>query len=84
MVPKEKRRKIDAHGLTKEQVAYELDVILDYDYDVEMVVVVHGYKLGETLLKYVRNEYTHKRIIKKAVTANPGITLIYIQNDPVK
>lgn len=82
-IPEENRVKIDMHGFTKDDVMFELDNILD-NLDklthIYVIVAVHGYKLGEVILNYIRKEYRHKNAYKIVPDKNPGVTLIYTKN----
>lgn len=85
IIPEEKRITLDFHGYTREEVRVELDEILDnLINDYEALVVVHGYHYGQTLLKYVRKEYKHKRIKEKIFDQNPGITILLIGDKIIK
>lgn len=84
-VPYENRIKIDAHGMTVEEIKYELDITLDYLQDnIKQIVVVHGYKYGQTILNYVRNIYNHPNIISVEMDKNPGITLLNVKAKYIK
>ncbi len=73
--------KIDLHGYTVQEARVILDKTFEYiTKDIKCIVIVHGYKLGETLLKYVRKEYKNSKIKKIEITQNPGITLYFLQN----
>lgn len=70
---------IDIHGMTVNEAISELDYFLEYvSEDTQEVIVVHGYNQGKRLLQMVRNEFQHKRIKRKMVSMNPGITIFLL------
>lgn len=84
-VPEENRIKIDAHGMTVEEIKYELDITLDFvPKNIKQVVVVHGYKYGQTILNFLRYEYKHVNIDKIILDKNPGITIFAVKRNKVK
>lgn len=70
---------IDIHGMTVNEAISELDYFLEYvSEDTQEVIVVHGYNQGKRLLQMVRNEFQHKRIKRKMISMNPGITIFQL------
>ena len=79
-IAEENRKKIDLHGMTKEEAAYILEEEIELaEEHIEMIIVVHGYSLGSTLLNMVRTELHNDRIEKIKTTENPGVTFIYLK-----
>ncbi len=76
----DKVKEIDIHGLTVAEAGYELERFLEYlPDDTREVVVVHGYRQGKSLLRMVRNDFKHKKIKRKIISMNPGITIFLLQ-----
>lgn len=70
---------IDLHQLTLIEAKDELDRFMDrLTKDVEQVVVIHGYRHGQRLKRFVTN-YEHPKIIKKLKTLNQGETIFRIK-----
>lgn len=79
-VAEENRKKIDLHGLTREEAIIKLEEVLDtVPQNIYALIVVHGYSLGSVLLDVVRNEITHPRIEEIVPDNNPGITIIKLK-----
>lgn len=79
-IAEENRKKIDLHGMTKEEAKYILEEEIELaEEHIEMIIVVHGYSLGSTLLNMVRTELHNDRIEKIESTENPGVTFIYLK-----
>ena len=75
----DKIQEIDIHGMTVNEAISELDYFMEYlSDDTVEVVVVHGYNQGKKLLQMVRNDFKHKRIKRKIVSMNPGITIFLL------
>lgn len=43
------------------------------------LVVIHGFNRGSVLQRFVRSEYTHKRVEKKIIGLNQGSTIFLIK-----
>ena len=79
-IAEENRKKIDLHGMTKEEAKYILEEEIELaEEHIEMIIAVHGYSLGSTLLNMVRTELHNDRIKKIESTENPAITFIYLE-----
>ncbi len=75
----EKSEEIDIHGMTVNEALSELEYFMEYlPDDIREVVVVHGYHQGKKLLQMVRTQFTHKRIKRKIISMNPGITIFLL------
>ncbi len=83
-VSEENRIVIDAHGMTMEEIKYELDIALDFlDKNIKEVMVIHGYKYGQRILRFLREEYTHPNIVKLEMDRNPGVTRFSVKPNKV-
>lgn len=70
--------KIDLHDMTVAEAKRELDIELNHLHkSVREVEVVHGYRQGSALLKFVR-EYKHPKIKRKILSMNQGITIFEV------
>ncbi|MDD3027196.1 MAG: Smr/MutS family protein [Erysipelotrichaceae bacterium] len=71
---------IDIHSLTKTEAKVAIDNFIDSQSSFcQEVEVIHGY--SSTILRdYVRKQYRHKRVSKKILTTNPGITILVLKN----
>lgn len=72
---------IDIHGMYKLDAMLLLeDTIEDIPLEEKVEIeVVHGYRGGEVLLNMVRKELKHKRIKKRIISMNKGITILVIE-----
>ena len=83
-VSEENRIVIDAHGMTMEEIKYELDITLDFlEKNIKEVVVIHGYQYGQRILKFLREEYDHPNIVKTEMDKNPGVTKFIVKPNRV-
>ena len=72
-------KRIDLHGLTKEEARAELLHLFNLlDASVDCVVVIHGYSKGSVLKNMVRKEFSHP-LIEKMVFVDAGVTAIKIK-----
>ena len=71
---------LDLHDMQVEEARFYLEKAIETaEYNIKEIVVVHGYRQGQAILNMVRKEFKHKRIAKKEVPFNKGITLIYLK-----
>lgn len=47
--------------------------------EVESVEIIHGYNSGNSLQKTVRQEVRSRKIKRRCVSLNPGITIYYLK-----
>lgn len=88
LIPFDRKLILDLHGLTIDEVRVLLDQELEiisnknikYN-NILVLVLLHGYSKGETLKKYIREEYKHRQIKSKEWSQNPGITYYIIEED---
>lgn len=78
-IPNDERLIIDLHDMQALEAQYYLDkFITTAPQNIKEIIVIHGYKKGQVLLNMVRKEFKHKRISKKVIPFNKGITLFFL------
>lgn len=76
----EERVVVDLHDMQEDEARFYLERAIDTAEDrIKEIVVVHGYRKGQAILNMVRRDFRHKRIEKKVIPYNKGITLIYLK-----
>ncbi len=71
---------IDLHNLTAIEAKIQLDSFLNTAPKGKVtVIVIHGSNRGSVLQKMVRSQYKHKRIDKKILGLNQGITELILK-----
>ena len=76
----DQKEKIDLHDMQLDEARYYLEKFLNALSDnVKEITVVHGYRKGQVLLKMVRRDFFHPKIIKKVIPFNKGITIFYLK-----
>ena len=79
-ITNEERIVLDLHNMQEDEARFYLEKAIDTaNYKIKEIVVVHGYRKGQTILNMVRKEFKHKKIEKKVIPYNKGITLIYLK-----
>ncbi len=74
-----KYKTIDLHGLTKECARAELiHSLLQVDFDVKCVVVVHGYHGGTIIKNLVRKEFSSDMVAEK-ISLDAGRTIFLLK-----
>jgi len=72
---------VDLHNLEENEARFFLEKAIDTaEPKIKEIVVIHGYRQGQVILNMVRKEFSHKRIEKKIIPFNKGITLILLKN----
>lgn len=72
-------KRIDLHGLTKEEARAELLHLLNsIDSTIDCIIVIHGFNTGNVLKNMVRKEFKHE-LIDKMVFVDAGVTAIKIK-----
>jgi len=72
---------LDLHDMQLEEARFYLEKAIDTAEDkIKEIVVVHGYRKGQTILNMVRKDFKHKRIERKVASYNKGVTLIYLKS----
>lgn len=81
-IPDDEKIIVDLHNMEVEEARFYLErAINTAEYKIKEIVVVHGYRKGQTILNMVRKEFKHKKIEKKVIPYNKGITLIYLKKE---
>lgn len=76
----EERIVVDLHDMQEDEARFYLEKAIDTaEAQIKEIVVVHGYRKGQAILNMVRKNFKHKRIEKKVIPFNKGITLIYLK-----
>lgn len=71
---------VDIHGLTVMEAKRELERLINTaDKNVTEITVIHGYTGGKALQNLVRNELRHRRIKRRILSMNQGITSLVIE-----
>ena len=69
---------IELHGMEVWQAEAFLKGVLDQCTEKE-VRVIHGYRNGVSLKKFVQDRFHHKKILRKEKTLNPGETILILK-----
>jgi len=70
---------IDLHLMSVIEARKYLKTYLNnLDSHVREVRVVHGYSNGNKLQSFVRKEFGHKKIERKILEMNPGVTVLLL------
>ena len=78
----EERIVLDLHDMEKQEAMFYLERAIDTaEPKIKEIVVVHGYRKGQVTMNMVRKEFKHKRIDRKEIPFNKGITLIYLKEN---
>ncbi len=73
---------VDLHGMTAiEAKIYLQKIFKSLSSNITEVVVIHGNNRGDKLANMVRREFKHKRIDRKILSLNGGITILKIKKD---
>ena len=72
--------KIDIHSMTKTEAKVAIDnFIASQSSFCQEIEVIHGY--SSTILRdYVRKQYRHKKVTRKILTTNPGVTILVLNH----
>lgn len=82
LIPDDERIIVDLHNMQEPEARFYLERAIDTAEDkIKEIVVVHGYRQGQVILNMVRKEFTHKRIEKKIIPYNKGVTLLLLKDD---
>ena len=80
LIPEEDKLEIDLHDMQVPEAKYYLEkLITTAPENIQEIIVVHGYKKGQAILNMVRKDFKHKRITKKVIPYNKGITLLFLK-----
>ena len=80
LISEDDKLEIDLHDMQVLEAEYYLDKFITTAPDnIKEIIVIHGYKKGQALLKMVRNDFKHDRIKEKVIPYNKGITLFFLK-----
>lgn len=81
-IPGDEKIVLDLHDMQVDEARFYLEKTIETaEYKIKEIVVIHGYRQGQTILNMVRKEFNHKRIERKEIPFNKGITLIYLKQE---
>ena len=81
-IPDDEKIILDLHNMQEAEARFYLEQAIETaEYKIKEIVVVHGYRQGQTILNMVRKDFNHKRIAKKEIPYNKGITFIYLKQE---
>lgn len=79
-ITNEERIILDLHDMQEDEARFYLERAIETaELKIKEIVVIHGYRKGQTILNMVRKEFKHKRIERKEIPFNKGVTLIYLK-----
>ncbi len=71
---------VDLHNLKIDEAKNYLDKIINTaPKHTKEIIVIHGYNRGHALADMIRNKYHHKRIERKFLSINQGITSLILK-----
>lgn len=71
---------IDIHNHTVSDAKQKLQIAVKIaPSETKEIVVIHGYHNGTALRDMVRNDFRSKRVARKYLSLNPGITSLILQ-----
>lgn len=81
LIPDDEKIIVDLHDMQEQEARFYLERAIDTaEEKIKEIVVIHGYRGGQVILNMVRKEFNHKRIEKKLIPYNKGVTLIYLKS----
>ena len=81
-IPDDEKIILDLHDMQEVEARFYLEQAIETaEYNIKEIVVIHGYRQGQTILNMVRKEFKHRRIERKEIPYNKGITLIYLKQE---
>lgn len=73
---------VDIHGMTViEAKNYLHKFFKNLNLNIEEVIVIHGNNRGDKLANMVRKDFKHRRIDRKILSLNGGITILKLKKD---
>lgn len=69
---------IDLHGMDLDQAKATLTQLLNETSERE-ICIIHGYRRGNQLQKWIRQDFRHRRIERKVLTLNQGMTILWVK-----
>ena len=73
---------VDLHAMTvMEAKSYLQKILKNLSINITEVIVIHGNNRGDKLANMVRKEFKHKRIDRKILSLNGGITILKLKKE---
>lgn len=73
--------RVDIHKYNSNEAKYLLErLIVNLNPEIKEVVVIHGWRRGNVLMDMVRNDLMNKKITRKLISLNPGVTSLVIDS----
>lgn len=80
-IPNDEKIVLDLHDMQQDEAKFYLEKAIDTaEEKIKEIVVIHGYRQGQIILNMVRKEFRHKKIERKVIPYNKGVTLIYLKD----
>lgn len=74
------KKEVDIHGMSVAGArSYLKKYINDLSKGVTEIDIIHGYNQGKELQKFVRKDFNHRKIEKKIVGFNNGVTTFLLK-----
>lgn len=73
-----KRYEIDIHGLSCLEAKVKLERFISKENNIKEIVVIHGYRQGNSLQNMVRKSLKSKKIKQKIIGLNQGETILIL------
>ena len=72
---------VDLHGLQVWEAQHQMERLMALINPVETreIVVIHGYRNGKRILRYIREELQDDKIYRKYLSLNQGITSLILK-----
>ena len=72
---------LDVHGKTLEDARAELLYTLNtVDYDIDAILVIHGFNKGTALKNWIRTKFKDPRVLK-IIKPDAGVTLLVLAKE---
>lgn len=70
---------VDLHSMTYSNAKYYLErLLVKADNNIKEIEVIHGYRNGDELMQLVRNNLKSKRIKRRVISMNHGVTSLLL------
>ena len=71
---------VDLHNLTVPDGKRTLErTVMAAPNNVKEIIVIHGYRRGKEMLNMVRNQFKCRKVVRKILTLNQGITILVLK-----
>ena len=72
-------QEVDIHNMQTWEAKYYLErLLVEVDSTIKELVVIHGYHGGTALMNVVRKELRSKKIKRRFISLNPGVTSLIL------